>query len=581
MAYNNPYGQNPYGQQPPGQPPAHRAPPRQGIIGRGANALIGVTAEAIASRKQKNAAPSTYNERLTAPPTYDNAAAGSSSPSRSRSPSAREQKPRDGSYPPEKGRSLDHQDDDSSFDEDEEDRDLDEAAQELGDIRVPGVHKPPPTGNIASPAAIDTLVKSFLQQFPPPRQPIGPLQLPVILPQRRPRNKQRGFVKGYAPLLQEAGISQEVFLSFFEYFEEAIKVSPIFDIINVGVNIAGFVPEPTVQIVTTVVWIADVTAKEMYQRSRSNDFLGQMNERWFKPHGLFCMIVVYKPEEPEHLGESVNVSTGATTGISAPIPQPTSSKRFRTASAKTLGDAGMPEPAPLIFPQLDQWAASGGDTSKSKTGFMRDYFDRRAQQSFASENPNAVIAANPNFASKMADPSYQAQFTRPSRMLMSAIGSSRSDGQPGRIQQAEANRQEYRSYKQDRRADRRRARGPGLIGGVIGGATQLATGKKRDPGERMTPLSMIRKVMRQDALYLMIAPLPNHQERASVGKSMEDTGFANASRSMEKDPYGPPPGAGGMPMDAPPPAYDDVAGGPSASRGPFMSGGPPMGDKKY
>ena len=230
MAYNNPYGQNPYnnGQQPPSQPSgaAHRAPPRQGIIGRGANALIGVTAEVIASRKQKNAAPTTYNERLTAPPSYDNAGSGRSSPNRSRSPSAGKQRSRDGEYPPEKGIAPDDDEYDSEFDDEEDERDLDEAVQQLGDLKLQGVHKPPPQGNIATPAAINTLVNSFLKEFPPPRQPIGPLQLPVILPQRRPRNKQRGFVKAYAPMLQEAGISQDTFMSFFEYFEEAIKVSP-------------------------------------------------------------------------------------------------------------------------------------------------------------------------------------------------------------------------------------------------------------------------------------------------------------------------------------------------------------------
>ena len=123
----------------------------------------------------------------------------------------------------------------------------------------------------------------------------------------------------------------------------------------------------------------------------------------------------------------------------------------------------------------------------------------------------------------MADPSYQQQFTRPSRMLMSAIGSSRGDGQPGRIQQHEAHRQQYRSYRQERRAERRARRGPGLIGGVVGGVTQLATGKQTKPGERVGPVSLIRKVMRQDALYLMVAPLPNSNESADVGRSMENT----------------------------------------------------------
>lgn len=45
------------------------------------------------------------------------------------------------------------------------------------------------------------------------------LPCPVIIPQRRPRDKGRGFVRAYAPVLEDSGISQEVFLQFLEYLD--------------------------------------------------------------------------------------------------------------------------------------------------------------------------------------------------------------------------------------------------------------------------------------------------------------------------------------------------------------------------
>ena len=71
----------------------------------------------------------------------------------------------------------------------------------------------------------------------------SPLPVPVILPQRRPRKKERGFVHAYAPLLGEcAGISQATFLLFLKNFQKSSRASPIFPIIFVAAAIAGMAP---------------------------------------------------------------------------------------------------------------------------------------------------------------------------------------------------------------------------------------------------------------------------------------------------------------------------------------------------
>lgn len=58
----------------------------------------------------------------------------------------------------------------------------------------------------------------------PPAQPQR-LPCPVIIPQRRPGSKRRGFVRAYAPVLAQCGISQDVFLKFISDFHKASQVS--------------------------------------------------------------------------------------------------------------------------------------------------------------------------------------------------------------------------------------------------------------------------------------------------------------------------------------------------------------------
>ena len=44
---------------------------------------------------------------------------------------------------------------------------------------------------------VDQVLDSFMRRHPPPQYSpvVGKLELPVILPQRRPKNKERGFVR--------------------------------------------------------------------------------------------------------------------------------------------------------------------------------------------------------------------------------------------------------------------------------------------------------------------------------------------------------------------------------------------------
>ena len=51
------------------------------------------------------------------------------------------------------------------------------------------------------------------------------LKAPVIIPQRRPGSKTRGFMRAYAPVLADHGIDQDTFLTFLKSLHKASQVS--------------------------------------------------------------------------------------------------------------------------------------------------------------------------------------------------------------------------------------------------------------------------------------------------------------------------------------------------------------------
>jgi hypothetical protein len=65
---------------------------------------------------------------------------------------------------------------------------------------------------------------------------------PIIIPQRRPGSKARGFARAYPPDLEAFGIEQDTFLQFFENFEKASQASPWLQAIYVSAGVIGLVP---------------------------------------------------------------------------------------------------------------------------------------------------------------------------------------------------------------------------------------------------------------------------------------------------------------------------------------------------
>lgn len=242
------------------------------------------------------------------------------------------------------------------------------------------------------------------------------LPFPVILPQRRPGTKSRGFIRAYAPVLQDSGIDQDAFLTFLKHFHKAAQANPIFDVILVASAIAGAYPDPLVGLGMFAVQVMVAVGQEVQERLRTNKFLDQANKGFFIPKGLFALIVTYKPGESEQtevgtktmdLGASAMAKYGDgltqtehEEGEHEKQKMKEKMKNLRIASGEAH-EADIPVTcAPLTFPALDAVdaaidSAKKGSSSegvantvktkaKSSSKFVNDYFDRRAQASYVS-----------------------------------------------------------------------------------------------------------------------------------------------------------------------------------------------------
>jgi hypothetical protein len=166
-------------------------------------------------------------------------------------------------------KSHDDDDDDATSEEgDEEQWELDEATDPLTEQR-----------SEEEPAQdVNVLTDTFMKNHPPPvytpsETVKGQLPCPVILPQRRPRDKKRGFVRAYAPVLEDCGIDQATFLDFLKTFHQACKESPWLQVVNIAASGAGMVPSPIAMGVSIAVQFAVGVAMEVQRRTRYALFL--------------------------------------------------------------------------------------------------------------------------------------------------------------------------------------------------------------------------------------------------------------------------------------------------------------------
>ena len=158
-----------------------------------------------------------------------------------------------------------HEEDDDSFSDegDEEQWELDEA--------VPYAEASPD----ATAEDMGQLTDAFMRDHPPPAytpsetgQVKGRLPCPVIIPQRRPRDKKRGFVRAYAPVLADCGIDQKIFLDFLKTFHSSIQEDKWLRVVNAAAQGAGLVPSPIAMGVSISVQVIAGIAMEVQRRQR-------------------------------------------------------------------------------------------------------------------------------------------------------------------------------------------------------------------------------------------------------------------------------------------------------------------------
>ncbi|EXJ77121.1 hypothetical protein A1O3_10279 [Capronia epimyces CBS 606.96] len=250
------------------------------------------------------------------------------------------------------------------------------------------------------------------QQFASPSQSPG-LPCPVILPQRRPESKSKGFVRAYAPDLAGCGIDQATWLQFLADFEQSVKGEGYFHAVNLSIaagvltyTVAAATVNPAVHLAAFAVHTSIEAGRRLRNTREINKYLESMNEELFKPRGLYALLMTYKPTSSESV-----VGVDMKQSVASSIMSRNSGQRtkFRTASGKTYGDAELPECAPLVFPALDAANPEQKQNAFKRAGaFMSDYRDRRARAQFEHNNPDSRLNILPQekFSSIFADPNH-------------------------------------------------------------------------------------------------------------------------------------------------------------------------------
>ncbi|KAH0489348.1 hypothetical protein TgHK011_009781 [Trichoderma gracile] len=402
-------------------------------------------------------------------------------------------------------------------------RDLEEAAWQL-DAAQSQLEPPPDYATVMEQDLdVQAMAEGFVQShaFPSDQQlQRQGLPMPVILPQRRPGERARGFIHAYAPLLQDVGIDEATFNDFITQLNMATAPSPWINAINLAAVAVQNVPEPITIAVSIAAQVGTQVSLQAHSRSKTNTFLNKMNAEFFRPLGLIAVILTWKPSRA---GEVVTQATfdealeQATQNASGPGSGAASGFNNKMQASHGTTSFEWPESAPLVFPTLDKLAGTHAgrqaveDAGKKPNGMKRsmnfamEYMDKRSQAQWANEHPESRLAQlneKPEFHSRYADPNHPAS----SGSLLALLTGGAVTGRLSQRSQAKRDeRAARREHRSDRREAKREQRGPTLLGTV--GPRALIRG--------------IKKFMHEDVLYLMIANLPSTEEMAAAQRFLQ------------------------------------------------------------
>lgn len=371
-------------------------------------------------------------------------------------------------------------------------RDMEEAAWQLDDAQMELAPPPDYATVMAQDIDVNAMAEGFVrnhtflsnQQIQHHRLP-----MPVILPQRRPGARARGFIHAYAPLLQDVGIDQTTFIDFIKELNMATAPSPWINAINVAAIAVQHVPEPITIAVSITAQITTQVSLQAHSRSKTNAFLNKMNAEFFRPLGLIAIVMTWQPSRPGEvvtqvtLDKSLEQATQQASATGGGI-----SNRIQASHGTTNFE--WPESAPLVFPTLDKLASTpeGRQTvedagQKQPNGvkrsmmFAMEYMDKRAQAQWASDHPEsrlAELSVKPEFHSRYADPNHPAS----SGSLLALLTGGAVGGGVSEWKQAKRDRRDARrNQKSERREARREQRGLAILNTV--GPRALIRGVKK------------------------------------------------------------------------------------------------------
>ena len=294
------------------------------------------------------------------------------------------------------------------------------------------------------------IAKAFVDKYPQSQaiDAKNKIELPVVLPQRRPNRRGRGFIRAYSPVLAEVGIAQDMFLDFIDDFNKILEPNPWLNAINVVGLAANAIPDV---LISTLIGLAldsaTDAAMEASSRGQSNTFLNYINRDFFLPCGLIAFVAIWDSEAVEQDRMATNVDYSEHTGGILSTGDYGQTLKDVMNRKRTAGDVKEDfqrqidcslkpatgtfdwlDPAPLIFPSAKETATvlRVNKDGKPKNAFDRgeiwldSFMDRRSQAKWNEKYPNAPgvsLMPQHEFSSRYADPNHAASTGDPVAFL--------------------------------------------------------------------------------------------------------------------------------------------------------------------
>ncbi|KAH6676892.1 hypothetical protein F5X68DRAFT_264124 [Plectosphaerella plurivora] len=407
------------------------------------------------------------------------------------------------------------------------------------------------------------LAEDFIARHPfdptPAETPHDPIPLPVVLVQRRPKTRARGFVRAYAPSLGAAGVDQDTFIDFIDTFNKALEPDPWLNAINLAdlATMAAPIPEPFGLLLGFAIGAAAEGTMEAQSRYRSNRFLDRINAEFFAPRGLICFPATWRPQAKDELvtkvgfeGQSDSSTSESTAGLSRNLKDAverqvsslndSTSANFQEKLQKKMnshsGYLHWPEPAPLVHvPETtsSQHGEASGDSGKEKKKvnafdraalWLDDHVDKHSQARFIEKNPDVPMATalpQPTFRSRYADPNHPAAS---GDLVAFLTGGSWQSGGKGKVESSskassgesetepqtekERLKAEKKQEKEQKKLEKGKAR--------LEKEEQKKREKKDKKLEKNAGKTGLSSLFQMDVLYLIVTNLPSESQNDEV-----------------------------------------------------------------